>query len=279
MPGSIVSGPAVASIRQLADNENISGVVIRINSPGGSATASEAIMRALEQLAQAKPVVFSMGETAASGGYYITCIGRPILAEAGTISGSIGVFGMKLNLGPLMRRIGIHQELVALDEESGLDAFDRGLSERDRDTLQRHVDELYDRFLGYVAKSRGLPRAEVEAIAGGRVWSGRQAVENKLVDRIGGLQDAIAMVAAEAALEPDKCEVVHLPRPRSFMDNIAAQLVEMRVLASKLAGGLPGALLQRAGGLRGAAAVLFDAVAAGRPPRIWALPALDFVLR
>src|SRR5690606_3270492 len=124
-PGSIVSGPTVAAIDALKQQENVKGVVVRINSPGGSATASEAILLALRDLAAAKPVVVSMGRVAGSGGYYITCFGRPILAEAATITGSIGVFGAKPSLGALMRRIGVHQDMVALDASAGMMSIDR----------------------------------------------------------------------------------------------------------------------------------------------------------
>ena len=106
----------VKSIKALTENDNVKGVVVRINSPGGSATASEAVRRALAELAEEKPVVYSMGRVAASGGYWITCTGQPILAEVGTITGSIGVFSMRMQFGPLMRRIGLHNDLVALDE-------------------------------------------------------------------------------------------------------------------------------------------------------------------
>jgi protease-4 len=115
-PGSMVSGPAVAKIDELAANDEVKGVVVRVNSPGGSATASEAIRNALVRLAAKKPVVFSMGDLAASGGYWITTIGQPILAEVGTITGSIGVFGMRFQTGALMRRIGVHTDVVRLDD-------------------------------------------------------------------------------------------------------------------------------------------------------------------
>jgi protease-4 len=113
--GSIVSGPTVKLIEELTADDKVKGVVVRINSPGGSATASEAIRQALETCAKKKPLVFSMGEVAASGGYWVTCIGAPIFAEHGTITGSIGVFSMKLSAGALARRLGVHVESVTLD--------------------------------------------------------------------------------------------------------------------------------------------------------------------
>ena len=151
----MVSGPTVKLLDKLADNEMVKGVVLRINSPGGSATASEAIRLAIARLAKKKPVVFSMGEMAASGGYWITAIGEPILAEVGTITGSIGVFGMRFQPGALMRRVGIHSEIVSIDDGPQMDAMDRPWTPEARAKIQRGVDDVYDRFLRLVAESRG----------------------------------------------------------------------------------------------------------------------------
>lgn len=273
MPGAIVSGAAVKTIRGLAKNDNIKGVVVRINSPGGSATASEAIVLALADLAEKKPVVCSMGSVAASGGYYVTCFGRPILAEAGTITGSIGVLGVKPNIGPLMRRIGMHEEVIALDESATMDSMNQPWSDEDKERMQGYVNQTYDRFLNHVAKSRGMDRAEVEGIAGGRVWSGEQAVARGLVDRIGGLEDALEQVAKEA--EAEDYEVVHLPRPRTFMDTFAEELLEVRAL---LPTGLPNSVVSRLKGMVGPLAVLFDAMSE-HPTRIWALMPAELRIR
>ncbi len=275
MPGSIVSGPTVASIRALAKNDQVRGVVVRINSPGGSATASEAIVLALKELSERKPVVCSMGRVAASGGYYVTCFGRPILAEHGTITGSIGVLGVKPNIGPLMRRIGIHTEMVALDESASLDQMDRPWSDADRERMQEMINDIYDRFLNHVAASRQLSREQVEAIAGGRVWSGGQAVEIKLVDRIGGLEDALAMVAKEAGVKPGY-EVLHRPRPKSFMDLFAEELMSVRaLLAQKLAV----AVLPESADLRVPLAMLWDALHHRGPARVWAVMPAELRIR
>jgi protease-4 len=162
----MASGPSVKKIDELAANEHVKGVVVRVNSPGGSATASEAIRQALIRLAAKKPVVFSMGELAASGGYWITAIGRPILAEAGTITGSIGVFGMRYQLGALMRRLGVHNEIVRLDDGPLMDAMDRPWSDAARSRMQAFVDDIYARFLAVVAYEHA------PALAGKRVrWS------------------------------------------------------------------------------------------------------------
>lgn len=228
--GSMVSGPVVKKLDELAANAMVKGVVVRINSPGGSATASEAIRQALQRLAAKKPVVFSMGELAASGGYWITTIGEPILAEAGTITGSIGVFGMRFQTGALMRRLGVHTEIVRLDDGPLMDAMDRPWSDAARARMQGFVDEIYERFLAHVAGSRKKTTGQIDAIAGGRVWSGQQAVDNGLVDAIGGLDDAIAMVRKRASL-PDDVEVSHVPEPKNFADSLLSSLFEAGVAA------------------------------------------------
>ena len=229
--GSMVSGPSVKRLDKLADNELVKGVVIRVNSPGGSATASEAIRLAIKRLADKKPVVFSMGELAASGGYWITAIGKPILAEVGTITGSIGVFGMRFQPGALMRRLGVHSEVVRIDEGPMMDAMDRPWSPEARARIQGGVDEIYQRFLDIVAKSRGKTSEQVDAIAGGRVWSGQQALDNGLVDQIGGVEAAIAMVRESAKIEGD-LEVRHVPEPGNFADSLFSSLFDAQVEAA-----------------------------------------------
>lgn len=229
--GSMVSGPSVKRLDKLADNDLVKGVVIRINSPGGSATASEAIRQAIKRLAAKKPVVFSMGELAASGGYWITAIGEPILAEVGTITGSIGVFGMRFQPGALMRRLGVHSEMVRIDEGPMMDAMDRPWSKEARARIQGSVDEIYDRFLAIVAKSRGKTPEQVDAIAGGRVWSGQQALENGLIDKIGGVDDAIAMVRKSAKIEGD-LEVRHVPEPGNFADSLFSSIFDAHIQSS-----------------------------------------------
>jgi protease-4 len=257
--GSMVSGPAVKKLDELAANDNVKGVVVRINSPGGSATASEAIRQALARLAAKKPVVFSMGDLAASGGYWITTIGEPILAEVGTLTGSIGVFGMRFQVGALMRRVGVHMDFVRLDDGPLMDATDRPWSEDARAAMQSFVDEVYDRFLANVAASRKKTKDQVDAIAGGRVWSGQQAVDNGLVDKIGGLDDAIAMVKAKAGLD-DKVEITHVPEPKNFADSLFSSLFDAQVVAGVDATVLRG-LLARCGHLGEVVGILQQALA------------------
>jgi protease-4 len=208
-PGSIVAGPTVKSIEELINEEKVKGVVVRINSPGGSATASEAIRQSLLELSQKKPVVFSMGEVAASGGYWVTCIGQPIYAEQGTITGSIGVFSLKISIGSLLRRVGVHVETVALDDSAALNGIDRSWSDEDIANMQRFIDDVYTKFLTYASESRKIPVDKLKSLAGGRVWSGEQAKQAGLVDELGGVDDCVTMIAKKAGVSDYK--VVHRP--------------------------------------------------------------------
>ena len=215
-PGEIVAGPMVKTIDELVQDERIKGVVVRVNSPGGSATASEAIRQALDELARKKPVIFSMGEVAASGGYWVTCIGQPIYAEKATITGSIGVFSLKLSLGSLLRRVGVHVESVLLDESAASNAIDRAWSESEVANMQRFIDDVYERFIKLASKSRNIPSEKIKTLAGGRVWSGEQAKTHGLIDEIGGVDDCIAAVAKKANIE--KFKVIHRPDSPSGFD-------------------------------------------------------------
>ncbi len=216
-PGSIVSGPTVALIEKLVDEERVQGAVVRINSPGGSATASEAIRQALLKLAKAKPTVVSMGNVAASGGYWVSCIGTPVYAEHGTITGSIGVFSLKVSAGALMRRIGLHMENITLDDAANAFALDQPWSESDVARMKKMIDMVYDRFLKLVSDARDIPVEQLHDLAGGRVWSGSQALQRNLVDQIGGVDDCIALIARKTDLGEDY-SIAHRPIPKTGLD-------------------------------------------------------------
>ena len=216
-PGMMVSGPTVAMIEKLAKEERVKAAVVRINSPGGSATASEAIRQALLKLGNAKPTVVSMGSVAASGGYWISCIDTPVFAERGTVTGSIGVFSMKLSAGALMRRIGVHMENITLDDAANAYALDQSWDQSDVDRMQKVVDMVYDRFLGLVSNSRDISVDDLHDLAGGRVWTGAQALDRNLVDHIGGLDDCLSLVAKKAKLGDDYT-VAHRPVASSGLD-------------------------------------------------------------
>ncbi|MEM9686170.1 MAG: signal peptide peptidase SppA, partial [Bacteroidota bacterium] len=189
------------ALKKARENSKVKAIVLRVNSPGGSALASELIWREIELTKAVKPVIVSMGNLAASGGYYIACGAEKIFADPTTITGSIGVFGTLPNFKGLTDKIGISAEQVTTNRQSmGYSVFEP-MSEEFRDFATESVTHIYDMFLERVAKGRNMTVEAVHAIAQGRVWSGARAQELGLVDEIGGLDDAIAYAAALSDLE------------------------------------------------------------------------------
>jgi signal peptide peptidase SppA, 67K type len=190
-------------LRKVRRDDKVKGVVFRINSPGGSALASDVIWREVDLLRKEKPVIVSMGDVAASGGYYIAAAADSIFAQPNTITGSIGVFGVIPNMQGLMNeKLGITFDEVKTGKYADfLSNVDRPLTVDERNILQMEVNRIYDTFLQRVADGRHLSKEEVDSIGQGRVWSGQQAVDNGLVDRLGSLEDAIAAAARKAGLE------------------------------------------------------------------------------
>ncbi len=203
-PGSIGAASLGALLRYAAENDDIKVVVFRINSPGGDALASEAIRREMLALRQAgKPVIVSMGNVAASGGYWIAQGADEVWANPTTITGSIGIFGLWPTIDRTLDKIGIHTDGVGTTPLAGALRIDRPLDAAAGRMIQALIERGYRRFIDLVAANRPLEVAEVEAVAGGRVWSGRQAGEHKLIDQSGGLQEAIAAAARRAGLGDD----------------------------------------------------------------------------
>ncbi len=202
-------------LRKVRRDDKVKGVVFRVNSPGGSALASDVIWREVELLSKEKPIIVSMGDVAASGGYYISAAADSIFAEPNTITGSIGVFGLIPNMQELYNdKLGITFDEVKTGEYADFLAnVDRPLTADERQILQTQVNRIYDTFLQRVADGRGLSKAQVDSVGQGRVWSGRQAVEHGLVDRLGSIDDAIAAVAGKAGLETYR--VVNYPAIKS----------------------------------------------------------------
>jgi protease IV len=190
-------------LRKLREDEDIKAVVLRINSPGGSATASDVILREVQLLREKKPVIISMGDVAASGGYWIATGGNRIFAQENTVTGSIGVFGLLLNLQQIAKNNGINSEAVKTANLADIDSSIRPKSAKELGVYQEFVNQIYEMFLDKVAKSRNLPREKVAQIAQGRVWSGEDAKNLGLVDRLGGLESAIQDAAQEAKLGND----------------------------------------------------------------------------
>ena len=226
---SIGSSRYAKKIRNLRENDDVKAVVLRINSPGGGATASDVILRELKLTQEEKPVIVSMGDTAASGAYWISLGGDQIFAQPTTVTGSIGVFGILPNIQELANENGITWDEVATGELAGLDSISRAKSEEELAILQGTVDQIYDRFIDRVADNRDLSPEEVEAIAQGRVWSGKQAQEVGLVDELGGLDSAIAQAAESAELED--WQVQEYPRLSRFEERFLERFQgEARVL-------------------------------------------------
>jgi protease IV len=182
----------VQQARRLARSRRVAAVVLWIDSPGGSATASEAMAAALQALARRKPLVAVMGAVAGSGGYYVATPARRIFAQPGTLTGSIGVITTKVAIGGLLRRLLIGHQVIARGAYSGMEDPGRPYSDAERAKVREIVDRLYGLFLDRVAESRGRPVGEIEPIAGGRVWTGRQALARGLVDELGGVDRALA---------------------------------------------------------------------------------------
>ncbi|MFD2600454.1 signal peptide peptidase SppA [Flavobacterium suzhouense] len=187
--------PIRKALKEARENDAVKAIVLRVDSPGGSALTSELIWRDIELTKKVKPVVVSMGNVAASGGYYISCNANRIFAEEGTITGSIGVFGMLPNFTELSNRIGIHTEQVSTHKNaSGYSVF-TPLKDDTRAIIQESVEKVYTTFVSRVAAGRKLTPEQVDAIGQGRVWSGSMALKNGLVDEIGGLDAAIEYAA------------------------------------------------------------------------------------
>lgn len=210
-------------LRDLRLDDEIEAVVLRVNSPGGSATASEIIFRELHLLQQQKPVIVSMGNVAASGGYWIATASEQIFAQANTITGSIGVFGILPNFGKIGNDNGITWDVIKTAPFADIETVTRPKTEAELAQYQIFVDQLYDLFLKKVGDARELPRADVADIAQGRVWSGVAAKQIGLVDQIGGLEAAIAY-AAEAAELGDNWQVEEYQNEATFEELLLRSL-------------------------------------------------------
>ncbi len=191
-------------LAEAREDDKIKAVVLRVNSPGGSALAAEVMWREVELLRQSKPVVVSMGAYAASGGYYISCPADVIFADNFTLTGSIGVFGMYMNAGKALKdKLGITVDGVNTNTYSDMGSVFRGMSAPEKAYAQNMVEQVYDTFVGHVAEGRNLTVQQVDAIGQGRVWSGRDAMRIGLVDEIGGLKSAVAVAADRAGIAAD----------------------------------------------------------------------------
>lgn len=234
---SIGSERISSAIRKARKNDKVKAVVLRVNSPGGSALASEIIWREIKLTQEVKPVVASMGDLAASGGYYISCFADTIVAQPNTITGSIGAFGMFLTGEELMHdKLGINIENVPTNTYADLGTFDRALTDSERAILIASVDQIYGTFKSRVAEGRNLSIDSVEAIGQGRVWTGEEALAIGLVDVLGGLDDAIEIAKNMANIEGEYrvVEYPELEDPlvrflKDFGVNYEAKIIEDRL--------------------------------------------------
>jgi protease-4 len=200
--GEVLSGAETisAQIKRAAEDRQVKAIVLRIDSPGGDALASDLVWREVVRARRRKPVVASMGDVAASGGYLVAAGADAIVAEPSTLTGSIGVFALKPDLSGLLAKLQVAREGHPRGENAQLASVAKAWTASERRAVERQIDVFYGLFLDRVAEGRKLPREEVEKIAGGRVWTGRQAFDRRLVDALGSLQDAVTLARERAKL-------------------------------------------------------------------------------
>lgn len=217
--GTVGSTSLRHALARAASDKSVKAVVLRVNSPGGSATASDIIWRAASELGKEKPLVVSMGDMAASGGYYVSAGARAIFADRGTITGSIGVLTGKIVTKGLWDWVGITFHETTMGQNADLFNTNRRFDDRQRAIVREHLENIYKEFTDRVMAGRGNKlKKDLSELAGGRVFTGRQAEANGLVDRLGGLQDAVSYAAKLADLSEDEYELRVLPEPKNFMD-------------------------------------------------------------
>jgi protease-4 len=214
--GALDADSIVRTLGEYRDDPAIRAVVLRINSPGGAVAPTQEIFSAVRRLREAKkPVVASLGSVAASGGYYVAVAADRIYASPGTLTGSIGVVMQLANIEGLLKKVGVEYVVVKAGAYKDVGNFARAMTPEERRILQALLDDVYDQFIGAVAQGRGIDREAVRALAEGRVYSGRQAQKLRMVDELGGLEEAIEAAGKLAGL-PAKPKVVY-PRRRSWL--------------------------------------------------------------
>ena len=216
---SIGSETTVKAIRKASEDKNVKAIVLRINSPGGSALASDIILRELNLAKKNKKIVVSMGDYAASGGYYIACNADRIFANNTTLTGSIGVFGIVPNTKDFLNeKLGVYIETVKTHKHSDIGLGYRKLNDEEVAVMQGSVYEIYEKFITHVSKGRGMTIKEIDAIGQGRVWSGLDALNIGLIDEIGGLDDAILSAAELASV--DNYRIITLPKKTDELEEL-----------------------------------------------------------
>jgi len=224
---SVGSTTVVQALRDAADDDGVKAIVLRVDSPGGSAVASDLIWNAVQSID--KPVVASMGGVAASGGYYISMGCDHVFAEPQTITGSIGVVGGKVAIGGLLEKIGVTTDVISRGANSGLFSLNDKFSESEREVLQALMDDTYEQFTAKAAEGRGLSQDRIKELGGGRVYTGRQAERLELVDELGDLRDAVRKAKSLAGLEPDAdVKIDTYPEATDFFETLFGDTDEQR---------------------------------------------------
>ncbi|MCD8079898.1 MAG: signal peptide peptidase SppA [Bacteroides sp.] len=235
---AIASEKVIRDLRKLQQDDNVKAVVMRVNSPGGSAYASEQIWHAVKELKSEKPVIVSMGDYAASGGYYIACIADTIVAQANTLTGSIGIFGMIPNLKGLTDKIGLNFDVVKTNKYSDFGNLTRAFNAEEAGIMQEYLNQGYDLFLRRCAEGRGVSTEEIHTVAQGRVWTGDKALELGLVDVLGGLDTALEIAIEKAGVE--KYTVIPYPEKENLLSSLlsssSSRSIESRLLKENLGG-------------------------------------------
>ena len=217
--GEAVSGPFVRAMERLEEDENVKAVVMRINSPGGSALASDRMWQAARRVAEVKPLIASVGDMAASGGYYIASAAQEVLAHPNSLVGSIGVVGGKLNIEPLAGELGVNTFVLQRGARAAWSTPVRGLTPTERKAFEGLLRDTYDRFIDRVSEGRKMERDAVLAAAEGRVMTAEDGKALGLIDEVGGLTEALRRARAEAGLDPDSAVEIW-PTPKGMIDTI-----------------------------------------------------------
>lgn len=213
------SGAFIKMLRRVASDRDIHGVILRVDSPGGDALASDEMLREIKLLRDKKPMVISMSDAAASGGYYVSMTGDPILAYPKTITGSIGILYGKLNLRGLYDKLGIQKEILTRGRNAAIDTSYGPMTPEARTKLRSSLEEFYKQFVGKAAASRKKKYHELESLAQGRVWLGWQAREQGLVDELGGIDRAVEMIKKKANIaDSERVRLIPYPPKRSFWE-------------------------------------------------------------
>ncbi len=257
----IASEDLIDALQEIDQDPAVKAIVLRVDSPGGSALASDVIWRELVRAGNKRPIIVSMGNVAASGGYYIASAGDKIYAEAATVTGSIGVFGGKMVVSGLYDKIGVHTVALGRGKHAGLMSSTQRFSDSERAVFRANMKHTYDTFVNRVRAGRNMSYDAVHRVAQGRVWSGEQAKAVGLVDAIGGLRDALGEAARRARLKLDDVDVVRYPKARSLIELLSGndnKLIAPPPRLEGLLGALPRPIAARAVHLAGLFELLFE---------------------